>query len=95
MPLDRGAAGHVLRAFAGGRGKRCKEIRKRGFGVSLGERDPDIAAVAVPLVTDDGTLIGALALSGVATHFNAAFQKRCAKWLREAAADLAPVLSAL
>ena len=95
LPMDRGAAGHVLRAFANGRGKRCAEIRKRGFDVSLGERDPDIAAVAVPLVSDDGTLIGALALSGVATHFHAAFQKRCARWLREAANELGPVLGGL
>ena len=95
LPLDRGAAGHVLRAFANGRGKRCAAIRKRGFDVSLGERDPDIAAVAVPLVTDDGALLGALALSGVATHFHAAFQTRCAKLLREAAAELAPRLGRL
>lgn len=55
LPLDRGAAGHVLRGA--------------DLTVSIGERDPELAAVAAPLRGRDGALLGALCLSGTATRF--------------------------
>lgn len=67
MPLDRGASGHVLAAWSGeGAGG---EVRARGHAVSRGERDPEVAAVAVPLLDADGNLVGALSVSGPVTRY--------------------------
>ncbi len=44
--LLRGAAGHIILAYAGSTGPRYEAIRASGFDVSLGERDPSCAAVA-------------------------------------------------
>jgi DNA-binding IclR family transcriptional regulator len=65
FPLDRGASGHVLSAF-GGDGTRDTDVmtRERLWAVSLGERDPDSASAAVPVLGVSGELHGALALSG-------------------------------
>ncbi|MEE8271012.1 MAG: helix-turn-helix domain-containing protein [Alphaproteobacteria bacterium] len=95
LPLDRGAAGHVLLALGGEPGDRYDRIRRRGYDISLGERDPDVAAVAVAVVTADRTLRGALALSGLRSHFDKAFRKKCVGWLIAAATDLSASLSHL
>lgn len=55
LPLDRGAAGHVLRGA--------------GPTATIGERDPELAAVAAPVFSGSGALLGALCLSGTATRF--------------------------
>jgi DNA-binding IclR family transcriptional regulator len=60
LPLDRGAAGHVLARA------RDSEIL---IWKSLGERDPDLAAVAGP-VYEDGKLIGAIQVSGPISRLN-------------------------
>lgn len=56
LPLDRGAAGHVLRGEGG------------ELVVTLGERDPELAAIAAPVRGPGGRLLGALTLSGTATR---------------------------
>lgn len=48
LPLDAGAAGRVLRAFSD-TDPRDEETRTRGWAVSLGERVPELAAVAAPV----------------------------------------------
>jgi DNA-binding IclR family transcriptional regulator len=69
LPLDRGAAGHVLMAFGGAISPRHDEIRRLGFSVSRGERDIDSAAVAIPLFDAEGAFRGALGLAGPITRF--------------------------
>lgn len=69
MPLDQGASGRVLLAFSGLDGEGSDAVRAAGHAVSLGERDPEVAAVAVPLQSGAGRLVGALALSGLITRF--------------------------
>jgi len=64
LPLDRGASAHVLMAFAGGVGKRYDAIRREGFYVSYGERNPDANAVSVPVFGALGELVGALSVIG-------------------------------
>src|SRR5258707_8568981 len=46
LPLTAGASAHVLLAFSDGKGARAKAVRERGYDISLGERDPQVAAVA-------------------------------------------------
>ena len=71
MPLDRGASGKVILAYSGDGGPASAAIRSDGYAVSRGERDPEVAAVAVPVLAESGELLGALAISGLVTRFGA------------------------
>ncbi len=64
LPLTVGAAGHVILAFSGLSGERYDEIRRNLYSASFGERDPEPAAVACPVVGLDQQFIGALSVSG-------------------------------
>jgi DNA-binding IclR family transcriptional regulator len=64
LPLTVGAAGHVLRAFAGVPGERMDQIRTAMYCASFGERDPETAAVACPVLGVQQRLVGALSVSG-------------------------------
>lgn len=70
LPLDRGAAGQILLAFSGAPGERFESIRSDGFYVSLGERDPEVGAVAAPVFDAAGAYKGALSLSSLLTRFD-------------------------
>ncbi|BBK30471.1 IclR family transcriptional regulator [Stella humosa] len=66
LPTDRGAAGRVLLRYEAGPGA----DRGRALVVtSIGERDPELAAVAAPLFDREGRLLGALCVAGTATRF--------------------------
>jgi len=69
LPLNAGASAHVLVAFSDGRGSRSKAVQQRGYCISLGERDPQVAAVAVPVFDLGGQFRGALAISGLIGRF--------------------------
>jgi len=69
LPLNAGASAHVLVAFSDGRGSRSNAVQQRGYCISLGERDPQVAAVAVPVFDLGGQFRGALAISGLIGRF--------------------------
>ena len=69
LPCDRGAAGHVIRAWGDGVDDRAIEVLDDRFAESEGECDPDISAIAVPVLARQGHLLGALALSGPSSRF--------------------------
>ena len=84
LPIDRGAAGRVLREFAGERG-----ASKRVHVVSsLGERDRETAALAVPIFGASQALIGALSVSGPVARFTEASIALIAESIVEAARQL-------
>jgi DNA-binding IclR family transcriptional regulator len=64
LPLSVGAGGHVILAFSGLSGEKYDQIRKAMYAASFGERDPETAAVAVPVFGLDQRFIGALCVSG-------------------------------
>jgi DNA-binding IclR family transcriptional regulator len=70
-PLGSGAAGKILRAYDPGAAEdtAAAAIRRQGWVISDGERDPDLAAVAVPLLNRQGELLGALTVSGLRSRF--------------------------
>jgi len=70
LPIDRGAAAHVLRAFAGDGGERLDQVRSDGFCASFGEVDSEIAAVSAPVLGVNRSLIGSLTLSGPRYRFS-------------------------
>jgi len=70
LPLNAGASAHVLLAFSNGaKGPKAKAVQQRGYDISLGERDPQVAAVAVPVFDLAGEFRGALAISGLIGRF--------------------------
>lgn len=77
LPLDRGASAHVLVAYTGGKGEVYDQVRAQGFGISKGERDPETAAVAVPVFRSNNILAGSLAIIGPISRFD---QKTCAMY---------------
>lgn len=83
LPLNRGAAGKVIRTFAGG----ASQVDPAADLVltSFGERDPSCAAVAAPVFGPAGELLGALSLSGPQERFSQAAVKRMSKLILVAA----------
>jgi DNA-binding IclR family transcriptional regulator len=73
-PLMGGAAGNILWAYApdGEPDAERTRIRNKGWVFSEGRRDPDLGAVAVPLLNRQNELIGAIAVSGLRSRFTAA-----------------------
>jgi DNA-binding IclR family transcriptional regulator len=72
LPLTAGASAHVLTTFSDEEAKpsaKAKQIRERGYYISLGERDAQVAAVAVPVFDLAGGFLGALAISGLIGRF--------------------------
>jgi DNA-binding IclR family transcriptional regulator len=69
LPLNAGASAHVLIAYTDGKGSKARTVEQRGYCVSLGERDPQVAAVAVPVFDLAGQFRGALAVSGLTGRF--------------------------
>lgn len=74
LPLDKGAAGVVLQAYAGRKGARFNAVRKTGFAISMGERDAEVAAIAAPVFShgmqmNGFQLEGALCISGPVSRF--------------------------
>lgn len=69
LPLEVGATGRVLLAYTNGAEEDC-EVKRSGFYISLGERDPDVAAVAVPVLGQTGEIYGALSVSGLRSRFD-------------------------
>lgn len=62
---ERGASGRVVRGFAAGRPIGDSDLVQ----TSMGERDPELAAVACPVFDSRNKLLGALSLSGTCTRY--------------------------
>ena len=69
LPLDRGAAGKILRAFTDGADPGLDPVRRQGWAFSEGERDPSCAALASPVFGIGHELIGSISLSGPRERF--------------------------
>jgi DNA-binding IclR family transcriptional regulator len=69
-PLNSGAAGILLTWYGDqSDNTRSVELRTTGSIVSKGDRDEDLAAVAVPITNMSGELIGSLSVSGLIGRF--------------------------
>src|SRR5262249_9138290 len=64
LPLTAGASAHVIVAFSDAEVaakpavRSAKAVRERGYSISLGERDPQVAAVSVPVFDLGGEFRG-------------------------------------
>lgn len=88
LPLDRGAAGRVLLAYAGTPGPKHEALRRAGFALSKGERDPECAALAAPVLGPTGDIVGAVSLSGPGERFTPSAIARMRKFLLRSASGL-------
>ena len=88
LPLLHGAAGRVLIAFEGGHDPTSMRVRGDGFYVSLGERDAEVGAAAVPVFDAAGAMRGALSVSGLISRFDPAAQRHAVEMLKQEAARL-------
>nr|WP_254437465.1 IclR family transcriptional regulator C-terminal domain-containing protein [Ruegeria arenilitoris] len=93
MPLDRGASGRVLLAFSDGVGEPHSDVKEKGYAVSRGERDPEVAAVSVPLIAKSGRLVGALSVSGLITRFGEERHEALVSALKESKQRLSEKIS--
>lgn len=85
LPLDKGSGGRVLLAFAGTQGEPYETIRRTGFHMSFGERDPETAGVSAPVFGPAGTLVGVLTLAGPRARVDTTFLERTRDTLLSAA----------
>lgn len=88
LPLVRGAVGRVLLAFSGEPGLPYDAIRRAGYHMTLGERDPLVGSVACPVFGLNSALLGCIALSGPIRRFNRSTSARHLPALRKAAGAL-------
>lgn len=70
IPRGLGASGQVLDAYSIRQGKHAATIQKAGYYLSLGERDPDVASLSVPVLGIEDELLGAISLSGLQVRFS-------------------------
>ncbi|MDX3806703.1 IclR family transcriptional regulator [Bosea thiooxidans] len=69
LSLTLGAGSRVLMAYTDGEGPILERVRQDGYYVSLGERDPESAAIAAPVFAQDRQFVGALAIIGPMNRF--------------------------
>lgn len=72
LPLDKGASGHILLAYSGQKGELYDTIRRRGYHVSIGERDKSMCSISVPIFSARRQLFGALCVSAESARLDAA-----------------------
>ena len=75
-------------AFTGGTDPLHDEVRGRGWYLSLGERDPEAAAIAAPIFGRGRHFLGALGVIGPRSRFEAESHDRLAALVTEEAALL-------
>jgi DNA-binding IclR family transcriptional regulator len=101
LPLAAGSGGKVLLAWSAefprpdGNTESAAEltaVRSRGWSASVAEREPGVASVSAPVLRD-GTLLGALCVSGPVSRLGNSPARKLAVPVAEAAADLSRQLT--
>ena len=64
LPLLVGGPGLVIMAFSGAAGEPYEKIRADGYRISLGERDPEVSSISVPVFGASWKILGAICVSG-------------------------------
>lgn len=93
LPLNKGAPGRVILAFSGARGEPYEAIRERGFHISLGEREAEVASVAAPVFGLNWRLLGSMCISGPSSRLTQAKLQKHAKNVIAAANQLSYALA--
>jgi len=96
LPLDVGASGKVLRFYSDHASSEFLAALQSGDFVtrSVGERQPDMAALAAPIFGIGGKFIGALSISGPRSRIDDAAMDRLERSIRRVAINLSIRLGA-
>ncbi|MGI8650573.1 MAG: IclR family transcriptional regulator [Rubrobacter sp.] len=92
MPLDLGSAGKVLLVFSG-EDRDFPEVKRRGWAVSVAEREAGVASVSAPVFGADGELRGAVSVSGPISRLGTRPGERLAREVERAAGEIGSSLS--
>ena len=93
LPLTLGAPGRVILAFSGEAGEVYEDIRRRGFHISMGEREPQVSSVAAPVFGLNWRLLGSMCISGPTSRLNQAQLEAFAQTVMDAANRLSYALA--
>lgn len=93
LPLNLGAPGRVILAFSGQRGEVYEDIRRRGYHISLGEREPQVSSVAAPVFGLNWRLLGSMCISGPTSRLDHKHLERHARTVMDAANRLSYALA--
>lgn len=93
LPLELGAPGRVILAFSGEPGKVYEEIRRRGYHVSMGEREAQVSSVAAPVFGLNWRLLGSMCISGPTSRLSKAALEKHARTVIDAANRLSYALA--
>ena len=93
LPLDLGAPGRVILAFSGHPGAEYEAIRRRGYHLSMGEREPEVSSVAAPVFGLNWRLLGSMCISGPTSRLSVKLLQGHAKRVMDAANRLSYALA--
>lgn len=93
LPLDLGAPGRVILAFSGEQGEVYEDIRRRGFHISMGEREAEVSSVAAPVFGLNWRLLGSMCISGPTARLTKARLEAHARKVIDAANQLSYALA--
>ena len=93
LPLNKGAPGRVILAFSGARGEVYEAIRERGYQISMGEREAEVASVAAPVFGVNWRLLGSICISGPSSRLTKLILEKHAKSVIRAANQLSYALA--
>ena len=68
-------------------------VRSRGYATNLGERETEMGAVAVPVVTPSGEMVLSISVFGLYSRFDAELVERAIEGLKAAASQLGQSLA--
>lgn len=90
LPMNRGAGGRVLMAYAGAKGRIYDQVRKDGYVMLSSDRIPGLVGISAPVWDAQHTLLGALTLTAPEQRVKVQFVDD----LRQSAARLSEALGA-
>ncbi|MES2482045.1 MAG: IclR family transcriptional regulator [Pseudomonadota bacterium] len=93
LPLTLGAPGRVILAFSGEPGEPYEEIRRRGFHISMGEREAEVSSVAAPVFGLNWRLLGSMCISGPTSRLKRGTLEAHARTVMDAANQLSYALA--
>lgn len=93
LPLNLGAPGRVILAFSGEAGAVYEDIRRKGFHVSMGEREAQVSSVAAPVFGLNWRLLGSMCISGPTLRLTESLLTKHAQTVMDAANRLSYALA--
>lgn len=64
-PLNRGSGGHIVAFYLRHSTPMASDMEKEGVIATVGDRDPDVASDAAPVLGAPSRILGALVLAGI------------------------------